>query len=87
MNITILTYIFLLFKPLKQYEKVPAMPYMYVREIPNKPPPPYVPPAHGSPMTTIFPSEERIKDITYRRTHELYCQALSIGTYSNVCLN
>uniref|UniRef100_A0A1I8P880 CAP-Gly domain-containing protein n=1 Tax=Stomoxys calcitrans TaxID=35570 RepID=A0A1I8P880_STOCA len=60
---------------LKQYEHV-AVPYMYVREIPNKPPPPYVPPAHGSPMTTIFPSEERIKDITFRRTHELYCDFL-----------
>lgn len=52
---------------------------MYVREIPNKPPPPYVPPAHGSPMTTIFPSEDRIKDITYRRTHELYCELLKTG--------
>ncbi|XP_073813734.1 uncharacterized protein [Musca autumnalis] len=60
---------------LKQYEHV-AVPYMYVREIPNKPPPPYVPPAHGSPMTTIFPSEERIRDITFRRTHELYCELL-----------
>lgn len=63
---------------LKQYEHV-AVPYMYVREIPNKPPPPYVPPAHGSPMTTIFPSEERIKDITFRRTHELYCELLKTG--------
>lgn len=54
---------------------------MYVREIPNKPPPPYVPPAHGSPMTTIFPSEERIKEISYRRTHELYCELLKTGEY------
>uniref|UniRef100_A0A1A9X3L7 DUF4378 domain-containing protein n=1 Tax=Glossina brevipalpis TaxID=37001 RepID=A0A1A9X3L7_9MUSC len=61
---------------LRQYEHVATVPYMYVREIPNKPPPPYVPPAHGSPMTTIFPSEERIKDITYKRTHELYCELL-----------
>uniref|UniRef100_A0A0A1WMP9 Centrosome-associated protein 350 n=1 Tax=Zeugodacus cucurbitae TaxID=28588 RepID=A0A0A1WMP9_ZEUCU len=53
-----------------------VIPYMYVREIPNKPPPPYVPPAHGSPMTTIFPSEERIREISYRRTHELYCELL-----------
>ncbi|TMW43996.1 hypothetical protein DOY81_010921 [Sarcophaga bullata] len=27
-------------------------------------------------MTTIFPSEDRIKDITFRRTHELYCEFL-----------
>ncbi|XP_037956628.1 uncharacterized protein LOC119686195 isoform X2 [Teleopsis dalmanni] len=58
------------------FEQVASVSYMYMREIPNKPPPPYVPPAHGSPMTTIFPSEERIKDITYRRTHELYCEYL-----------
>lgn len=63
---------------LKQFEH--AVPYMYVREIPNKPPPPYVPPAHGSPMTTIFPSEERIKDITFRRTKELYHEILNIDT-------
>ncbi|XP_017483197.1 PREDICTED: uncharacterized protein LOC108372065 [Rhagoletis zephyria] len=62
---------------IKQFDNPPSvMPYMYVREIPNKPPPPYVPPAHGSPMTTIFPSEERIKEISYRRTHELYSELL-----------
>ncbi|KAL5289013.1 CEP350 family protein [Megaselia abdita] len=55
---------------MKQFEN--TLPYIYVREIPNKPPPPYVPPAHGSPMTTIFPSEQRIKDITFRRTKELF---------------
>ncbi|XP_050326917.1 centrosome-associated protein 350-like isoform X1 [Bactrocera neohumeralis] len=61
----------------KQFDNVSTvLPYMYVREIPNKPPPPYVPPAHGSPMTTIFPSEERIREISYRRTHELYCELL-----------
>lgn len=38
----------------------------------NKPPPPYVPPAHGSPLTTIFPSNDRISDIVFRRMKELY---------------
>lgn len=42
------------------------------REIPNKPPPPYVPPAHGSPMNTIHPTDDRIKEIVYRRISELY---------------
>lgn len=37
----------------------------------NKPPPPYVPPAHGSPLTTIFPSNDRISDIVFRRMKEL----------------
>ncbi|XP_046866071.1 uncharacterized protein LOC111519843 isoform X2 [Drosophila willistoni] len=55
---------------------------MYIREIPNKPPPPYVPPAPGSPMTTIFPSEERIRCLTYRRSHELFCK-LSNTDYVN----
>ncbi|XP_037044007.1 uncharacterized protein LOC119079975 [Bradysia coprophila] len=51
-------------------QSVPAV--VISREIPNKPPPPYVPPAHGSPMNTIHPTEERIKDIVYRRIGELY---------------
>lgn len=45
---------------------------VFSREIPNKPPPPYVPPAHGSPMITIHPTDERIKEIVYRRISELY---------------
>lgn len=49
-----------------------TVPLVYLREIPNKPPPPYVPPAHGSPMTTIFPSNNRIRDIIFRRIKELY---------------
>ncbi|KAG4073966.1 hypothetical protein HA402_014171 [Bradysia odoriphaga] len=51
-------------------QSVPAV--VISREIPNKPPPPYVPPAHGSPMNTIHPTEDRIKDIVYRRIGELY---------------
>lgn len=47
-------------------------PFVYLREIPNKPPPPYVPPAHGSPMTAIFPSDDRIRDIVYQRIRDLY---------------
>lgn len=62
---------------MKQFEN--TLPYIYVREIPNKPPPPYVPPAHGSPMTTIFPSEQRIKDITFRRSKELFDEIFKTG--------
>lgn len=58
-----------------------AVPYALLREIPNKPPPPYVPPAHGSPMTTIFPSEARIKEITFRRTKELYEEIVGRGEF------
>lgn len=31
-----------------------------------------MPPAHGSPMNTIHPTDDRIKDIVYRRIGELY---------------
>lgn len=57
---------------IKQLEQ--TVPLVYLREIPNKPPPPYVPPAHGSPMTTIFPSNDRIQEITFRRIAELYAE-------------
>lgn len=59
---------------IKQLEQ--TVPLVYLREIPNKPPPPY--PAHGSPMTTIFPSNERIQEIVFRRISELYTQCIII---------
>lgn len=62
-----------LYKQIKQLEEenAAAAPFVYIREIPNKPPPPYVPPAHGSPMTAIFPSDTRIQFIVYRRVKQL----------------
>ncbi|XP_055640088.1 centrosome-associated protein 350-like [Toxorhynchites rutilus septentrionalis] len=42
------------------------------REIPNKPPPPYIPPANGSPLALIFPPESRIDDLIETRTKELF---------------
>lgn len=56
---------------IKQLEESATAPFVYIREIPNKPPPPYVPPAHGSPMTAIFPSDSRIQEIVYRRVQQL----------------
>lgn len=56
---------------IKQLEEDAAAPFVYIREIPNKPPPPYVPPAHGSPMTAIFPSDARIQELVYRRVDQL----------------
>lgn len=45
--------------------------FPFLREIPNKPPPPY--PVHRQlPKTPPFPTDERIKDIVYTRTQELY---------------
>lgn len=45
--------------------------FPFLREIPNKPPPPY--PVHRQlPKTAPFPSDERIKDIVYARVEELY---------------
>ncbi|XP_055544429.1 uncharacterized protein LOC129729694 [Wyeomyia smithii] len=42
------------------------------REIPNKPPPPYIPPANGSPLALIFPSEPRIDELIESRTQDLF---------------
>ncbi|KXJ83707.1 hypothetical protein RP20_CCG003002 [Aedes albopictus] len=45
---------------------------VFFREIPYKPPPPYIPPANGSPLALIFPSESRIDELIETRTKELY---------------
>ncbi|XP_058448270.1 centrosome-associated protein 350-like isoform X2 [Malaya genurostris] len=42
------------------------------REIPNKPPPPYIPPANGSPLALIFPPESRIDELIETRTQHLF---------------
>ncbi|XP_049537627.1 serine-rich adhesin for platelets-like [Anopheles darlingi] len=44
----------------------------FFREIPNKPPPPYIPPANGSPLALLFPSETRIDELINERLDELY---------------
>lgn len=63
------------------------VPYVFLREIPNKPPPPYVPPAHGSPMTAIFPSEQRIQEITFRTIKELYEEIINGKSMETLKLN
>ncbi|XP_059610599.1 centrosome-associated protein 350-like [Phlebotomus argentipes] len=55
---------------IKQLEQ--SVPAVFLREIPNKPPPPYVPPAQDSPLATIFPSEDRVMELVNDRTKELY---------------
>lgn len=55
---------------LKMAEQSSAM-FPFLREIPNKPPPPY--PVHRQlPKTPPFPSDDRIKEIVYARVDELY---------------
>lgn len=45
--------------------------FPFLREIPNKPPPPY--PVHRQlPKTPPFPSDERIEEMVYQRVEELY---------------
>uniref|UniRef100_A0A182T7K5 DUF4378 domain-containing protein n=1 Tax=Anopheles maculatus TaxID=74869 RepID=A0A182T7K5_9DIPT len=44
----------------------------FFREIPNKPPPPYIPPANGSPLALLFPSEPRIDELIDGRVEELH---------------
>ncbi|GAB0093805.1 centrosome-associated protein 350 [Sergentomyia squamirostris] len=60
---------------IKQLEQ--SVPAVFLREIPNKPPPPYVPPAQDSPLATIFPSEERIVEMVSNRTKELYISGIT----------
>lgn len=43
--------------------------FPFLREIPNKPPPPY--PVHRPPYPA-FPSDERIKEIVFKRVEELF---------------
>lgn len=45
--------------------------FPFLREIPNKPPPPY-PVNRPLPKTPPFPSDERIKEIIFNRIEELY---------------
>ncbi|XP_058122459.1 centrosome-associated protein 350-like [Anopheles ziemanni] len=44
----------------------------FFREIPNKPPPPYIPPANGSPLALLFPTEARINELIDGRVEELH---------------
>ncbi|XP_053673514.1 uncharacterized protein LOC128723773 [Anopheles nili] len=44
----------------------------FFREIPNKPPPPYIPPANGSPLALLFPCELRIDELIDGRVEELH---------------
>lgn len=67
-----------LFFQIKHLEQ--TVPVVFPHEIPNKPPPPYVPPAHGSPMNTIHPTDERIEEIVYRRIAELYKSILDTAS-------
>lgn len=48
--------------------------FPFLREIPNKPPPPY--PAYRQlPKTPPFPSDDRIKEIIFNRIEELYTKS------------
>uniref|UniRef100_A0A182K6N7 Uncharacterized protein n=1 Tax=Anopheles christyi TaxID=43041 RepID=A0A182K6N7_9DIPT len=44
----------------------------FFREIPNKPPPPYIPPANGSPLALLFPCETRIDELIDGRVEALH---------------
>uniref|UniRef100_A0A182VN87 CAP-Gly domain-containing protein n=1 Tax=Anopheles merus TaxID=30066 RepID=A0A182VN87_ANOME len=44
----------------------------FFREIPNKPPPPYIPPANGSPLALLFPPDARIDELIDGRVEQLH---------------
>ncbi|KAJ8919780.1 hypothetical protein NQ315_006309 [Exocentrus adspersus] len=53
-------------KQITEQQQKEQLPYLFVREIPNKPPPPYTPPSStpAASSTTIIPTREEIEDIT-----------------------
>lgn len=58
----------------KTLEQSTSVMFPFLREIPNKPPPPYPinPVLRQLPKTAPFPSDDRIKEIVYQRVEELY---------------
>lgn len=58
------------FFQIKQLEQ--QVPYALLREIPNKPPPPYIPPAQGNRLPLIFPDEQRFNELITNRIDQLY---------------
>lgn len=68
--------VYLQIKQLEEKASIQQLPL--IREIPNKPPPPYVPPAHDSPMAALMPSDARIRDIVSLRVEELLLWSSSL---------
>ncbi|XP_056637609.1 centrosome-associated protein 350-like [Diorhabda sublineata] len=64
------------------------LPLMYIREIPNKPPPPYIPPSPISIITTptIIPTAEEIEEITLYSAKILHKAYLS-NNLTNVSIS
>lgn len=85
MQITVLLLGYLIFsfifqiKRITEQQQKEQLPFMFVREIPNKPPPPYTPPSPLSSMTvtTIIPTVEEIEEITKYSSKILYKAYLS----------
>lgn len=59
---------------IKTSEQSTSVMFPFLREIPNKPPPPYPidPVLRQLPKTAPLPSDDRIKEIVYQRVEELY---------------
>lgn len=56
---------------------------VFFREIPNKPPPPYIPPVNGSPLALIFPPDSRIDELIETRTMELFLGEIALENLSS----
>ncbi|CAH1986396.1 unnamed protein product [Acanthoscelides obtectus] len=59
----------------EQQQKEQQLPFLFVREIPNKPPPPYTPPSSSPsapPVQSIVPTKEEIDEITKYTSKILY---------------
>lgn len=54
--------------------------FPFLREIPNKPPPPY--PTHRHPPKTTLPSDERIKEIVFQNIERLHLSPADDETFT-----
>lgn len=76
-------------KEIQQQQKE-HLPYLYVREIPNKPPPPYTPPAtkqQANIKDSILPVGEAQIDIITKATSEILHKAFNENNLRNITLS
>ncbi|KAK5642799.1 hypothetical protein RI129_008966 [Pyrocoelia pectoralis] len=76
-------------KEIQQQQKE-HLPYLYVREIPNKPPPPYTPPTtkqQAQIKDSILPISEKQIDVITKATSEILHKAFKENNLRNVTLS
>ncbi|KAF5279776.1 hypothetical protein FQR65_LT03307 [Abscondita terminalis] len=75
-------------KAIQQLQQKEQLPYLYVREIPNKPPPPYTPPikAQSSPKGSVLPSGDSEINIITTAAAQILHKAAATNTIKDIVL-